>query len=263
MGYSTTFRLKGELDNQFKPIRQQKSYTLFSSTPEEYECVLVAIVMKSGIENSKIDVSEIHNIYKNIKMELSSYITYLIDDWKYNTEKILKADNNEITFYGWNYSDVDRDFTWESREDIINSFTRSLFEIAIEPVPSRFESDDSSYSDKIERAYETVSELQDTVTSFMTTEFIKRYRDSDDAWESDGYRHLFPEEVEEEDEEKAEVVEEHTAEVADEEKYVDVTEDILEKKEEKVDVAEYVPEYTPEKVERKEDTDGRIFYQKL
>ena len=250
MGYSTTFRLKGELDNQFKPIRQQKSYTLFSSTPEEYECVLVAIVMKSGIENSKIDVSEIHNIYKNIKMELSSYITYLIDDWKYNTEKILKADNNEITFYGWNYSDVDKDFTWESREDIINSFTRSLFEIAIEPVPSRFESDESSYSDKIERAYETVSELQDTVTSFMTTEFIKRYRDSDDAWESDGYRHLFPEEVEEEDEVKAEVVEEHTAEVVDEEKCVDVAEDTSQK-EEKVDVAEYVPEDvlddTPEK----------------
>lgn len=249
MGYSTTFRLKGELDNQFKPIRQQKSYTLFSSTPEEYECVLVAIVMKSGIENSKIDVSEIHNIYKNIKMELSSYITYLIDDWKYNTEKILKADNNEITFYGWNYSDTDNNFTWESREDIINFFTRSLFEIAIEPVPSRFESDDSSYSDKIERAYETVSELQDTVTSFMTTEFIKRYRDSDDAWESDGYTHLFPEEVEEEDEVKAEVVEEHTAEITDEEKCVDVAEDVPEKKE--------------EKVERKEDTDGRIFYQKL
>ena len=66
MGYSTTFRLKGELDNQFKPIRQ-KSYTLFSSTPEEYECVLVAIVMKSGIENSKVDVSEIHKIYRNRK----------------------------------------------------------------------------------------------------------------------------------------------------------------------------------------------------
>ena len=261
MGYSTTFRLKGELDNQFKPIRQQKSYTLFSSTPEEYECVLVAIVMKSGIENSKIDVSEIHNIYKNIKMELSSYITYLIDDWKYNTEKILKADNNEITFYGWNYSDVDKDFTWESREDIINSFTRSLFEIAIEPVPSRFESDDSSYSDKIERAYETVSELQDTVTSFMTTEFIKRYRDSDDAWESDGYRHLFPEEIEEEkDEEKTETA--YEADTTEEEKCVDVAEDTSQK-EEKVDVAEYVPEYTPEKVERKEDTDGRIFYQKL
>lgn len=249
MGYSTTFRLKGELDNQFKPIRQQKSYTLFSSTPEEYECVLVAIVMKSGIENSKIDVSEIHNIYKNIKMELSSYITYLIDDWKYNTEKILKADNNEITFYGWNYSDTDNNFTWESREDIINLFTRSLFEIAIEPVPSRFESDDSSYSDKIERAYETVSELQDTVSTFMTTEFIKRYRDSDDAWESDGYKHLFPEEVEEEDEAKAEIVEEHTAEITDEEKCVDVAEDVPEKKE--------------EKVEGKEDTDGRIFYQKL
>ena len=249
MGYSTTFRLKGELDNQFKPIRQ-KSYTLFSSTPEEYECVLVAIVMKSGIENSKIDVSEIHNIYKNIKMELSSYVTYLIDDWKYNTENILKSDNNEITFCGWNYSDTDYDFTWESKEDIIKSFTRSLFEIAIEPVPSRFESDDSSYSDKIERAYETVSELQDTVSSFMTSEFIKRYRDSDDAWESDGYKHFFPEEIAEmEDEKKTESAYE-----------ADATE---EEKEENVDVAEYVPEHTPEGVERKEDTDGRIFYQKL
>lgn len=237
MGYSTTFRLKGELDNQFKPIRQ-KSYTLFSSTPEEYECVLVAIVMKSGIENSKIDVSEIHNIYKNIKMELSSYVTYLIDDWKYNTENILKSDNNEITFCGWNYSDSDYGFTWESKEDIIKSFTRSLFEIAIEPVPSRFESDDSSYSDKIERAYETVSELQDTVSSFMTSEFIKRYRDSDDAWESDGYKHFFPEEIAEmEDEKKTESAYE-----------VDATE---EEKEKNVDVAGYVPEDilddTPEK----------------
>ena len=255
MGYSTTFRLKGELDNQFKPIRQ-KSYTLFSSTPEEYECVLVAIVMKSGIENSKVDVSEIHNIYKNIKMELSSYVTYLIDDWKYNTENILKSDNNEITFCGWNYSDTDYGFSWESKEDIINSFTRSLFEIAIEPVPSRFESDDSSYSDKIERAYETVSELQDTVSSFMTSEFIKRYRDSDDAWESDGYKHFFPEEVEDEEDEdkdeektKAEIVEGHTAKIADEEQCVDA--------------AECASEDTPEKVERKEDTDGRIFYQKL
>lgn len=237
MGYSTTFRLKGELDNQFKPIRQ-KSYTLFSSTPEEYECVLVAVVMKSGIENSKVDVSEIHNIYKNIKMELSSYVTYLIDDWKYNTENILKSDNNEITFCGWNYSDSDYGFTWESKEDIIKSFTRSLFEIAIEPVPSRFESDDSSYSDKIERAYETVSELQDTVSSFMTSEFIKRYRDSDDAWESDGYKHFFPEEIAEmEDEKKTESAYE-----------VDATE---EEKEKNVDVAEYVPEDilddTPEK----------------
>lgn len=237
MGYSTTFRLKGELDNQFKPIRQ-KSYTLFSSTPEEYECVLVAIVMKSGIENSKVDVSEIHNIYKNIKMELSSYVTYLIDDWKYNTENILKSDNNEITFCGWNYSDSDYGFTWESKEDIIKSFTRSLFEIAIEPVPSRFESDDSSYSDKIERAYETVSELQDTVSSFMTSEFIKRYRDSDDAWESDGYTHFFPEEIEEdEDEKKTETAYE-----------ADTTE---EEKEKNVDAAEYVPEDilddTPEK----------------
>lgn len=249
MGYSTTFRLKGELDNQFKPIRQ-KSYTLFSSTPEEYECVLVAIVMKSGIENSKVDVSEIHSIYKNIKMELSSYVTYLIDDWKYNTENILKSDNNEITFCGWNYSDSDYGFTWESKEDIINLFTRSLFEIAIEPVPSRFESDDSSYSDKIERAYETVSELQDTVSSFMTSEFIKRYRDSDDAWESDGYKHFFPEEIAEmEDEKKTESAYE-----------ADTTE---EEKEENVDATEYVPEYTPKGVERKEDTDGRIFYQKL
>ena len=249
MGYSTTFRLKGELDNQFKPIRQ-KSYTLFSATPEEYECVLVAIVMKSGIENSKVDVSEIHNIYKNIKMELSSYVTYLIDDWKYNTENILKSDNNEITFCGWNYSDSDYGFTWESKEDIIKSFTRSLFEIAIEPVPSRFESDDSSYSDKIERAYETVSELQDTVSSFMTSEFIKRYRDSDDAWESDGYKHFFPEEIAEmEDEKKTEAAYE-----------ADTTE---EEKEKNVDAAEYVPEHTPKGVERKEDTDGRIFYQKL
>ena len=237
MGYSTTFRLKGELDNQFKPIRQ-KSYTLFSATPEEYECVLVAIVMKSGIENSKVDVSEIHSIYKNIKMELSSYVTYLIDDWKYNTENILKSDNNEITFCGWNYSDSDYGFTWESKEDIIKSFTRSLFEIAIEPVPSRFESDDSSYSDKIERAYETVSELQDTVSSFMTSEFIKRYRDSDDAWESDGYKHFFPEEIAEmEDEKKTESAYE-----------VDATE---EEKEKNVDVAVYVPEDilddTPEK----------------
>ena len=249
MGYSTTFRLKGELDNQFKPIRQ-KSYTLFSATPEEYECVLVAIVMKSGIENSKVDVSEIHNIYKNIKMELSSYVTYLIDDWKYNTENILKSDNNEITFCGWNYSDSDYGFTWESKEDIIKSFTRSLFEIAIEPVPSRFESDDSSYSDKIERAYETVSELQDTVSSFMTSEFIKRYRDSDDAWESDGYKHFFPEEIAEmEDEKKTEAAYE-----------ADTTE---EEKEKNVDATEYVPEYTPKGVERKEDTDGRIFYQKL
>ena len=133
-------------------------------------------------------------------------------------------------------SDTDNNFTWESREDIINLFTRSLFEIAIEPVPSRFESDDSSYSDKIERAYETVSELQDTVTSFMTTEFIKRYRDSDDAWESDGYSHLFPEEVEEEENEKK-------ADVADEEK------------EKNVDVTEDVPEKKEEKVERKENTD--------
>ena len=90
----------------------------------------------------------------------------------------------------------------------------------------------------------------------MTSEFIKRYRDSDDAWESDGYKQCFPEEVEEDEDEdkdeektKAEIVEEHTAKIADEEKCVDA--------------AECASEGTPEKVERKEDTDGRIFYQKL
>lgn len=38
----------------------------------------------------------------------------------------------------------------------------------------------------------------------MNHKFVNRYRDSEDAYESDGYEHRFPEEKDEEEDEKEE-----------------------------------------------------------
>lgn len=187
MGYSTTFRLKGKLDKQFVPVKN------FHDHLEErrYRCILIATCMKPREGNNVIN-----DAYSEIASAVSTYVWYLKDVWKKSLKERLESseNKNEVTFYGWENANEDNTWTEESLEDY---FIENLFLLGVSPCSGRFEGKDD-YHAKMSDVCSYVNDLPDCVDSMMNGLFIERYRDSEDADESDGYSHKFPEEVVEE-----------------------------------------------------------------
>lgn len=200
MGYSTTFRLKGELDDKFKTWTT--SYK--KSDEKKYKVILDAVCMKAYDGFDSKDTWVLHKIYDKVHSAVQFYVRLLVENWKYCIGKTLKEHNNEINFFGWEYSG-DRDCPWESEEDLVDHFTEDLFMLAInesnKPFGGKRNEDDEEWYEKWEKVNSITRDIDECVVSLMDNQFIDRYRDSEDADEDDGYSHRFPEDVDGEDEE--------------------------------------------------------------
>lgn len=201
MGYSTTFRLKGELDDKFKTWTT--SYK--KSDEKKYKVILDAICMRAydGLEGKESWV--LYKIYDKVHSAVQIYVRLIVENWKYSINKELKEHNNEINFYGWEHAS-DRDCPWESEEDLVDHFTESLFMLAInesnKPFGGKRNEDDEEWYEKWQKVSDITNDIDECVVSLMDSLFIDRYRDSEDADEDDGYNHRFPEDVDDEEEEE-------------------------------------------------------------
>lgn len=198
MGYSTTFRLKGELDDKFKTWTT--SYK--KSDEKKYKVILDAICMRAydGLEGKESWV--LYKIYDKVHSAVQIYVRLIVENWKYSINKELKEHNNEIKFYGREHAS-DRDCPWESEEDLVDHFTESLFMLAInesnKPFGGKRNEDDEEWYEKWQKVSNITNDIDECVASLMDSLFIDRYRDSEDADEDDGYNHRFPEDVDDED----------------------------------------------------------------
>lgn len=198
MGYETTFRLKGKLDDNFKPRWRERPYTC---DIEKGKNVLLATCVLS--DASDADSAKLNKLYDKVSVAFKIYRSYLVEDWKWCTQNHLEKNNNEIYFCGWEHADNNNP-TWENEDELDNFFIPRLFLLAAFPCSSPYmENDkDNTYSNKIERLLEYINDIEDCVNSMMDYQFINRYRDSEDADESDGYNHRFPEEADDTENEK-------------------------------------------------------------
>lgn len=198
MGYSTTFRLKGELDDKFKTWTT--SYK--KSDEKKYKVILDAVCMKAYDGFESRDAWVLYKIYDKVHNSVQFYVRLIVENWKYCLNKTLKEHNNEINFCGWEHAS-DRDSPWESEEDLVDHFTESLFMLAInesnKPFGGKRNEDDEEWYEKWQKVSDITSDIDECVVSLMDSQFINRYRDSEDADEDDGYNHRFPEDVDDED----------------------------------------------------------------
>lgn len=195
MSYNTTFRLKGELDSQFKTW--MKSVT--KSELNKYRVVLegICILPVEKSENQR-GHTYMYKLYSDIYTAVSMYVKYLIENWKIGLKSRID-EKNEILFCGWRFSDSGSGSPWDNEEDLTDFFTEQLFLYVIQPTKGAFDYENSDYDEKLQKVSDTINDIEDSVYEMMDKKFIERYRDSDDAYESDGYRHKFPEEKDEEE----------------------------------------------------------------
>lgn len=192
MGYSTTFRLKGELDSKFQPLYRKEPT---KQEIQRYKSALLALCMNEIPENKRSNYFELIRVFDNLWVGVQSCVLTFKEIWKYRLKS--RIENNEIDFYGWEYSD-DRDISlWDDEDDLVAFHTNDLFEIVIVPASSRFDKESESYYEKLSQINNVINSLEESVDSLMDQQFFEFYRDSDKADESDGYNRHFPEEVDE------------------------------------------------------------------
>jgi len=197
MGYSTTFRLKGELDDQFKTWMRNVT----KSELTKYKVVLEGICMLPVEKDENMrGHTYMYKLYGDINTAVSMYVKYIIESWKADLKNRID-ENNEIDFCGWEYCDSRNDSPWENDDDLTDFFTEQLFLYVIQPTQGAFEYKNDDYYDKLQKVSDSINEIEDSVYSMMNHKFVERYRNSEDADESDGYEHRFPEEKDDEDDE--------------------------------------------------------------
>ena len=192
MSYETTFRLHGELDKQFVPWTKEKPA---HKNIERSKNILLAICMQAP-DDSK-DSFQLYKHYDKIAWAIAMYVGELKEDWKHWLKESLDREDEyekkgEVTFLG-RCSD-----TW-TEENLEEYFTSSLFRLSIYDTGSPFDDNRDKFVRKEEELSEIINDIEECVTDMMDTEFINRYRDSEDADEEDGYTHHFPEYKEEDD----------------------------------------------------------------
>lgn len=192
MGYQTNFRLKGELDSQFK-----SSYYKDISKKEvqRYKSVLVAICMSELPEDKRTNFFELSAYFDKLYTAVQACVNIYIETWKQNLKD--RFEGNEVYFCGWEYSDGRDVSIWDNEEDLICFYANDLFEILTSPAKSRFDEENDTYCKKLQQISDQVDSLEESVWSLMNQKFINFYRDSDKADESDGYNRKYPEEIEE------------------------------------------------------------------
>lgn len=201
MGYETTFRLKGELDTQFKTWMDKVS----QSDLTKYKVVLEGICMLPVSRNEKDrGFFYLYNLYSDIRTAVQMYVKYVSEKWKEDLKDRID-DKNEIWFCGWEFSDSTGNSPWEDEDDLTDFFTEQLFLYVIQPTKGAFEHENDDYDEKLQKVSDTINDIEDSVFGMMNHKFIDRYRDSEDAYESDGYRRRFPEEKDDDGEEDEDV----------------------------------------------------------
>ena len=181
MGYETTFTLKKELDPEFKP-----SFNYKEGEREKERSVLIATCMLRGFEEAE-GYFGLRKSYDNIRIALGSYVNTLEDEWKQGLSERIN-EKNEINFCGWEFSKDDSAFG-DEEDSYLDYTTDELFSLAIIKVDSPWDKD-TAYHAKRQDIIEVVDGIEDLVWSHMDWKFIKRYRNSEDATEYDGYNRL-------------------------------------------------------------------------
>jgi len=190
MGYQTTFRLKKEIDDNFvswmdkiKPEELAKAKTILAST------CMTAI---DDYSDKKSHIIDKYKIWDSISSALKQYLYLLREDWKINLKSRFN-ENKEVDFYGWNYSDGHGGSAFDTLDDYSTFLMEQIYPIAISSTKGRFEKDNEDFYEKEHQIYEYINEMEDEVWEIMNQEFIKRYRDNEDADEDDGLTHFYPE----------------------------------------------------------------------
>lgn len=197
MGYQTNFRLKGELDSQFKSFY---SKDISKKEVQRYKSALVAICMSELPEDKRTNFFELSVCFDKIYTATQACVNIYIETWKQNLKD--RFEDNKVHFCGWEYSDGRDISIWDNEEDLICFYANDLFEILISPASSRFDKENDTYYEKLQQISNQVDSLEESVWSLMNQKFIDFYRDSDKADESDGYNRHFPEEVDESEKER-------------------------------------------------------------
>lgn len=189
MGYETHFRLKGELDNKFKSWRKEPST---EGEITEQRNVLIAQCMNFNTKSS--DMVELTKIYRSTNFGIRMLVNMYTENWKLSLQNELAKENNETWFCGWEC--CRNDGTWESEDAVINWFTEQLFFEIFRPHDG-----DDAYFDRLQALKESLEDLEECSRECMRYQFIERYRNSEDAEESDGYERKFSDEDDESDDE--------------------------------------------------------------
>ena len=176
MGYGTKFKLKGELDREFKSSGYMN---LKQSEIDAMETLLVAQCMCE--DNYKCD--HYLEAEKRIENTLRVYVSYLEEKWKRDFEDSLSEDK-VVYLCGWEYSRGRHEVAWSSADDIVSFYLRELFLLAIIKTQDPLEKD-SNYYIKRQKIFDMLADLPWNVNDMWVHKFIDRYRDSDDA-EEDG-----------------------------------------------------------------------------
>lgn len=176
MGYGTKFKLKGELDREFKSSGYMN---LKQSEIDAMETLLVAQCMCE--DNCKCD--HYLEAEKRIENALRIYVAYLEEKWKRDFEDSLSEDK-VVYLCGWEYSRGRHEVAWSSADDIVSFYLRELFLLAIIKTQDPLEKD-SNYYIKRQKIFDMLADLPWNVNDMWVHKFIDRYRDSDDA-EEDG-----------------------------------------------------------------------------
>lgn len=190
MGYQTTFRLKKEIDDDFVSwMHEVKSEDLAKAKTILASTCMTAI---DDYSDKKSHIIDKYKIWDSISSALKQYLYLLREDWKINLKSRFN-ENKEISFCGWNYSDGHGGSAFESL-DVYSAFLmEQIYPIAISSTKGRFEKDNEDFYEKEHQIYEYINEMEDEVWEIMNQEFIKRYRDNEDADEDDGLTHFYPE----------------------------------------------------------------------
>lgn len=200
MGYETHFRLKGELDEQFKPfVKKPFPKAELAKNKKTLWAAIMLSPKKFFDEKEFPDTMNISKIYSLIDFLVRGYIMMLSQNWKYGLEKELKENGKETFFCGWQYSDSrGSNSSWDDEDDLCQFFTGSLFDSIVYYACHQYGNgkEDEENIDYDTNIRETIDELDDSVSEFWNHKFIERYRDNADADEDDGNMRQFPENVE-------------------------------------------------------------------
>ena len=174
MGYGTKFKLKGDLDKEFK------SSGYLNHSQSEIDAMEILLIAQCMCEdNYKCD--HYLETEKRIETTLRMYVTYLEEKWKSDLKDRL-AEDGSIRFCGWEHSRGGRNISWNSSDDIVSFYLRELFLIAIIKTQNPLD-EDSNYHIKQQKIFDLLADLPWNVNDMWDQKFIDRYRDSDDAEE--------------------------------------------------------------------------------
>ena len=178
MGYYTSFKLKGEIDPEFKSWMKEGPT---KSEINRSRTFLIATCMLAGGNVSKDNMFNIDKIYKDVNFRLRFYISELKEDWKNHIAKEIETEG-KVALCGWEFSKGSAHDTWTD-ESIEEHFMHNIFMLAVFDAGTPFDDETDKYNRKYEQVTDIVDEIESCVIDMMDHKFVARYRDSEDAIE--------------------------------------------------------------------------------